>query len=139
MPETGSLELRRRERDLQTSLSGLLKGISDRPGVARKGLLKTHGAVLIGPGVRHCFGEPGDGQAGRRVALNDRREDAWRHEGERRQQANVPLDLSLLLGDLREGRDPALSEVVNPSPGLGDGTEQGVPGFGLQRGPSCRG
>src|SRR5712671_2873485 len=47
--------------------------------------------LLLGPRIRERLGEPGDGEVGRGVAIGDRRHDARRHEGERRQQADVAL------------------------------------------------
>ena len=73
--------------------------------------MKTDDAVLLGPGVRRSSGKPGDGQAGRRNALDDRRQDAGRYEGEGSQQAGVPFAPSFLPGDLRKGcASPVLTE-----------------------------
>lgn len=50
----------------------------------------------------------------------------------------MPFDLAFLVGNLGEGGTSPLSQVVNPSPGVCDGVEQGVAGFGLQ-GSRCYG
>ena len=46
----------------------------------------------------------------------------------------MPFALGLTRGNLGEGGNAAEPDVVDPSPGLGDGGEQSVPAFG----PHCR-
>jgi hypothetical protein len=57
-----------------------------------------------------------------------------RQEGEGSEQADVPFALGLTLGNPGEGCNAAEPYVVDPSPGLGDCSEQSVPAFG----PHCR-
>ena len=44
----------------------------------------------------------------------------------------MALDLTFLSSNLGKGCPSTLPQVVDPAPGLGDGTEQGFPGFRLQ-------
>jgi len=43
----------------------------------------------------------------------------------------MAFDLAFLAGDLCEGCNSTLPEVVDPSSGLGDCGEQGIPALGL--------
>ena len=88
--------------------------------------------LLLGPRIRQGSGEAGDREVRRRGAINDRRDDAGRHEGEGRQQADMPFALAFSLGDLGEGGNSTEPDVVDPSPGLGDCGEQGITALGLQ-------
>jgi hypothetical protein len=69
----------------------------------------------------------------RRGAIGNRRNDAGRQEGEGSEQADVPFAMGLTRGNLGEGGNAVEPDVVDPSPGLGDGGEQSVPAFGLHR------
>jgi hypothetical protein len=100
--------------------------------------MKAGAPVLLSPRVRQSPSKTSDREVSRRSALNDRRDDAGRHEGEGSQQADMPLALAFLLCDLCEGCNSTLSDVVNPSPGLGDSGQLGLPALRLQCGPSCR-
>ena len=86
-------------------------------------LLKIDALALLRPGVGQSPCKTGDGKISRRSALNDRRDDPRRHEGEGCQQPNVPFNLAFLSGDLCEGCNSTLPEVVDPLPCLGDGAE----------------
>ena len=97
---------------------------------AKKQLLKTDALVLLSPRVRQSPSKTGDREVSRRSALNDRRDDPGRHEGEGSQQADMPFTLAFLLCDLCERCNSTLPNVVNPSPGLGDSGEQGLPALG---------
>ena len=90
--------------------------------------MKTDALVLLSPRVRQSPSKTGDREVSRRGALNDRRDDPGRHEGEGSQQADMPFALAFLLCDLCEGCNSTLSDVVNPSPGLGDSGRAGPPG-----------
>jgi hypothetical protein len=50
--------------------------------------------------------EAGDCEISRRGAVDDRRNDAGRNEGEGRQQTDVPFALGFALCDLGEGGNP---------------------------------
>ena len=88
-------------------------------------------SLLLGPGIGQGLGEAGDREIRRRGAIDDRRNDAGRQEGEGSEQADVPFALGLTLGNLGEGGNAAEPDVVDPSPGLGDCGEQSVAAFGL--------
>src|SRR6202030_3335282 len=85
--------------------------------------------LLLDPGIGQGLGEAGDREVPRRGAIDDRRNDPGRQEGDGSQQADVPFALGLTLGNLGEGANAAEPDVVDPSPGLGDGGEQSVPAF----------
>ena len=59
--------------------------------------------LLLGPRIGQGLGEAGDGEIRRRGAIDDRRNDAGRQEGEGSEQADVPFALGLTLGNLGEG------------------------------------
>jgi len=68
------------------------------------------------------LGEAGDREIRRRAAIDDRRDDAGRHEGEGCQQADVPFALVFTLSNLGKGGNSPEPDVVDPSSGLSDGT-----------------
>jgi hypothetical protein len=59
-------------------------------------------------------------------AINDRCDDARRNEGEGCQQADVPFALGFMFGNLVEGGDSTEPDIVDPSPGLDDCSEQDI-------------
>ena len=87
------------------------------PALIAGATMKSNPLLLLGPRIRQGLGEAGDGEIRRCGAIDDRRNDAGRQEGERSQQADVPFPLGLTLGDLGEGANGADPDVVDPSPG----------------------
>ncbi len=74
--------------------------------------------LLLGPRIGQGLGEAGDREVRRRGAIDDRRNDAGRQEGEGSEQADVPFALGLTLGDLGEGGNAAEPDIViRPIPG----------------------
>src|SRR5580704_5497873 len=88
---------------------------------------------LLGPRVGQSLRKPGDGKIGWRGALDDRRHDPWRNEGERRQEADVAFAERFAVRDVGEGRDTTEPEIFYPSAGPGDGWEQCLAGFAAHR------
>jgi hypothetical protein len=80
--------------------------------------------LLLGPAVRQRTRERRHGQIGRSAAVGDHLDDARRYERERREKADVALDLFFALRDLLERPNPALGEIVHPGARLGDGGQQ---------------
>ena len=89
--------------------------------------------LLLGPRTRQGLGEAGDREIRRRGAIDDRRNDAGRNEGEGCQQADVPFTLGFALGNLGEGGNSTEPDVVDPSSGLDDCGEQSIAALGLHR------
>src|SRR5450759_2620190 len=79
---------------------------------------KPNGLLLLRPRIRQRPGEAGDREIRRRAAIDDRRNDARRHEGEGCQQTDVSFALAFTLGNLAEGGNSPEPDVVDPSPGL---------------------
>ena len=69
----------------------------------------------------------------RRCAIGDRHDDVGRKESEGSEQADVPFAHGLPFGNPGEGGNAAEPDVVDPSPGLANGGQQGVPAFGFHR------
>ena len=88
-------------------------------------------SLLVGPRVGQSLREPGDGEIGWRGALGDSRHDGRRHEGERRQKADVAFTKTFAVGDFGEGRDTTEPKVLNPATSFGDGGQQSVAGLGF--------
>jgi hypothetical protein len=86
-------------------------------------LQEPNAALLLGPRIRQRLGEAGDREIRRRAAIDDRRDDAGRHEGEGCQQADVPFALVFTLSNLGEGGNSPEPDVVDPSSGLSDGSK----------------
>jgi hypothetical protein len=75
-------------------------------------------SLLLGPRIWQHFREPCDGEIGRRVAVGDRRHDAWGDKSERRQEADMAFAKTFEIGDFGKSRDTTEVEVFNPFAGL---------------------
>ena len=88
--------------------------------------------LLLGPRMRQRSGEAGDREVRRRGVVDDRCDDAGRHEGEGYQQTNVSFALVFALGNVRRRRQLRPSRMSSiHSPRLGDrGESRGVTALG---------
>jgi hypothetical protein len=77
-------------------------------------------SIMLWPIIRQ------GGEIGRRGAVEQGRHDPGRHEGERCQQTDVPLDLSFPTGDRGETGGAAVRQIVDPFAGLGDHDQEGL-------------
>ncbi len=86
-------------------------------GVGMSITMQPEAPLLLGPGPRQRTCKRRDGQARRRGAVEQPRDDPWREERERQQQPDVPLDLSFSTSDHGETRSAAVRQVVDPLAG----------------------
>jgi Integrase core domain len=108
--------------------------MTDMSAAAREPRSLRELSFLLSPRIRKRLRESGDSEIGWRDAVGDRRNDARRHEGERRQKADLAFAKRFTLSDLDEGRDTTEPEVFDPSAGLGDGGEHSIADLGLHGG-----
>jgi hypothetical protein len=64
--------------------------------------------------------------------MDKRRDDPRRDEGERCEQVDVAFGLAFAHGDLREGGDMVLGEIIDPGPCLGDRPQHSIARLGLK-------
>ena len=87
-------------------------------GRGQRAALQSDALLLLDPGIGQSLGEAADREVRRRGAIDDRRNDAGRQEGEGSEQADVPFTLGFTLGNPGEGCNAAEPDVVDPSPAL---------------------
>ena len=68
-------------------------------GRGQRAALQSDALLLLDPGIGQSLGEAADREVRRRGAIDDRRNDAGRQEGEGSEQADVPFTLGLTLGN----------------------------------------
>ena len=85
-----------------------------------EGRRSAYSPLLLSPAIGQRAGELCEGEIGRRGAVEERRHNPGRDEGERCQQTDVALDLSFLTGDHGETGGAAMRQIVDPLAGLGD-------------------
>src|SRR5258706_12376416 len=80
---------------------------------------KSNLLLLFSPRIREGFGKARNREIRGRRAAGNGCNDARRHEGEGREQANVPFTPAFTLGDLRERCKLTEPDVIDPCAGLG--------------------
>jgi hypothetical protein len=82
-------------------------------GRGQRAASQSDALLLLDPGIGQHLGKAGDGEIRRCGAIDDRRNDAGRQEGEGSEQADVPFALGLTRGNLGEGGNAAEPDVVD--------------------------
>src|ERR1700730_9160819 len=94
--------------------------------------VRAYRLLLLGPGM----GQPGHERRrcdpGRSGAIDNRSDDARRHESEPREMADVAFGFSFAIGNV--GETLATLDVLDPFARLGDGDQQGFAASRLHRG-----
>jgi hypothetical protein len=93
-------------------------GTTKLGGDGQRAASQSDALLLLDSGIGQGLGDADDGEIRGCGAIDDRRNDAGRQEGEGSQHADVPFALGLPFGNPGEGGNSAEPDILDPSTGL---------------------